>query len=223
MTSSIGSSFSPRRLVGAEHHARPRHRQLEALAPHVLDQDAELQFPAPGHIEGILVGVLGDADGDVALRLLQQPLANDAALHLVAFLPRQRPVVDAKRHRQRRRIDRLRRDRRIDRRIAQRVGHGSLGDACNGDDVARESLIDSRALQPAERQHLGHARRLDQLAVARQRLDGLVRLDAARGDAPGQHAAKIGISLQRRCQQAERTFRHCRRRHVADDEIEERR
>ena len=34
---------------------RPRHRQLEAFAAHVLDEDAELQLAAPGNVEGVLV------------------------------------------------------------------------------------------------------------------------------------------------------------------------
>ena len=55
MTSSIGSSFSPRRRIRLEHDLRPRDGQLEALAAHGLDQDAELQLAAAGDLEGILV------------------------------------------------------------------------------------------------------------------------------------------------------------------------
>ena len=45
------------------------------------------------------------------------------------------------------------------------------------DDVARLGLIDRHALEPAERQHLGDAAGLDQLAVVVEHLHGLVRLD----------------------------------------------
>src|SRR5205085_8083396 len=41
-------------------------RELEALAPHRLDQDAELQFAAPGNLERILVLALGYLQRDIA-------------------------------------------------------------------------------------------------------------------------------------------------------------
>ena len=40
--------------IDLEHHARARDGQLEAFAAHGLDQDAELQFAAAGHLVGIL-------------------------------------------------------------------------------------------------------------------------------------------------------------------------
>ena len=46
--------------------------------------------------------------------------------------------------------------------IAQRVGDGRLRDAGDGDDVAGLGEVDGGALQAAEGQHLGDARRLDQ-------------------------------------------------------------
>ena len=55
-----------------------------------------------------------------------------------------------------------------------------LGQAGDRDDVAGRRLFDSGALQPAEGEHLGHAALLDQLAVAVEHLDRLVRLDRAR-------------------------------------------
>ena len=162
MTSSIGSSRWPVAGSVLNTHARARDGQLEALAAHGLDQDAELQFAAAGHLVGVLVGVLGDADGDVALGFLQQAVADDAALHLVAFLAGERSVVDAEHHGERRRVDRLGQERRVDRRVAQRVGDGRLRDAGDGDDVAGLGEVDGRALQAAEGQHLGDARGLDQ-------------------------------------------------------------
>ena len=71
---------------------------------------------------------------------LEQAIANDAALHLVAFLARERTVVDAERHRQRRRIDRLRGQRLVDGRIAERVGDVGLAHAGERDDVAGAGL-----------------------------------------------------------------------------------
>ena len=46
-------------------HARPRHRELVAFAPHVLQQHAEVQLAAP--VDAELVGIVGllDAQRDV--------------------------------------------------------------------------------------------------------------------------------------------------------------
>ena len=157
ITSSMGSSRLAVVGIGREQDLRPRKGELEALAAHGLDEDAELQLAAAGDLEGVAVGGFGDADGDVALALLQQALADHPALHLVALLAGERPVVDAEHHGERRRIDRLGEERRVDRGIAQRVGDGRLRDAGDGDDVARLGEVDAGALQAAEGQHLGHA------------------------------------------------------------------
>src|SRR5208282_6241889 len=68
---------------------------------------------------------------------------------------------------------------------------------------------------------LGHASLLDQLAVAVEDLDRLVGLHPAGKNAAGDDAAKIGIGLEDRSQHAEWTILDLRRRHVADDEIEQ--
>jgi hypothetical protein len=68
----------------AQHHLGPGHAELVALAAHVLDQDPEVQFAAPGDLE--LVGVRGllDPQRDVVLELFQQALAQHAE---VTYLP----------------------------------------------------------------------------------------------------------------------------------------
>ena len=80
----------------------------------------------------------------------------------------------------RRRIDRLRRQRRVDGGIAEGVGDGALGEAGNGDDVAGFGLFQRRALDAAEGEDLGDAPGLDQLAVGAEHLHRLVRLDRCR-------------------------------------------
>src|SRR5262245_50699894 len=85
--------------IDPQHHARARDGELEPLAAHRLDQDTELQFAASGHLVGILaILVLSDADGDVALGLPQEPVADNTALELVALLAGEWTVVDAKHH-----------------------------------------------------------------------------------------------------------------------------
>src|SRR5207253_7905207 len=73
-----------------EHHAGPRHRELVALAAHVLQQDREMQLAAAVHDEGVGVDGVLDPHGDVALGLALQALADLAAGDVLAFLPRAR-------------------------------------------------------------------------------------------------------------------------------------
>src|SRR5690606_28523244 len=78
----------------AEQDARARDGELEALAAHGLDQHAQLQLAAAGALEGVLLGAFGQADGDVAFGLALEPVADHAALHLVALAPGVGAVVD---------------------------------------------------------------------------------------------------------------------------------
>ena len=72
-SSSTGSTLLAVDLLGDD--LRPRHLQLEALAPHHLDQDRQLQLAAADDLH--LLGRVGrlDADRDVAEQLLVEPLA----------------------------------------------------------------------------------------------------------------------------------------------------
>ena len=59
-----------------------RGREIDSSKPSrriCLDQHAELQFAAAGDLERILLVALADLDGDVALGLAEQPLADHAA------------------------------------------------------------------------------------------------------------------------------------------------
>src|SRR5690606_40486076 len=89
----------------------------------------------------------------VALRLAVEPLADDAALHLASLASGQRPVVDAERHRKGWRIDRLGGDRRIDLRMADRVGDARLREPGDGHDVSGHALVDRLPLEAAEGEH----------------------------------------------------------------------
>src|SRR3546814_9649090 len=90
------------RLVGllaaigavAEEDAGAADRQLEALSAHRLDKDAQLKLAAAGDLEAVIIVRGGDADGDIALGLALQPVADDAALHLVAVAAGIGAVVD---------------------------------------------------------------------------------------------------------------------------------
>ena len=96
----------------------------------------------------------------------------------------------------------------------------SLGQTRNGDDIARESLIDGGALQTAKGQHLGDAAYLDQTAVAVEHFDVLIGFDAAGKYPAGDDAAQIGIGLQNGTQHPERALLDLGRRDVTDDKVE---
>ena len=226
VTSSIGSRLLAR-FVGLEQHARPADRQLEAFAAHGFDEHAQLQFAAACDFERTFAGI-ADVDRDIAFGFAHQAIADDAALHLVAFAAGQRRVIHRHGDGERRRIDRRRMDRRFDFDIAQRVGNGRRLEARDSDDVARFRAIDGNARKAAERQKLRRARTLDELAVAGQRLDVAVDGDGAALDAARQDAAEIGVSFERRDEHREgkAVAGHCqrlRRRHVGDDAVEQRR
>src|ERR1700734_1082162 len=79
--------------IGVVEYARPADRELEAFAPHGFNEHTELQFTAPGHFERGLAG-LAQFDCNISFRFTQQPVADHAALHLVAFAPRHRGIID---------------------------------------------------------------------------------------------------------------------------------
>ena len=179
--------------------------------------------PAAGDVEAVGILALGDVDGDVALGLAQQPLADDARLHLVALAPGQRAVIDAERDGKGGRVDRPRRDRGGDGRHADGVGDGGGLEPGDGDDVARVADIDGGALEAAEGQHLGDATLLDLLALAVEGVDGIVGPDGAGGDAAGQYAAEERIALDGGDQHAERPLLHLRGGDIGEHLVEQRR
>ena len=144
-TSSTGSRLWPVCGSTAQQHARAADRELEALAPHGLDQHGELQLAAAGDLEGVAAGRRGDPDRDVALGLAPQPLGDHARADLAALLAGERRIVDREGHRERRRVDRLRRQRRLDAEIAERVGDGRAIEARERHDVAGRRLLERRA------------------------------------------------------------------------------
>ena len=77
--------FQFARVIAAEQHLRPRHRQFEAFAAHGLDQDTELQFAAAGDFHRVLVFGFRNPQRDIAFGLAQQTIADHAAGHLRSF------------------------------------------------------------------------------------------------------------------------------------------
>ena len=67
---------------------RLRHRQLEALAPHHLDQDGELQFAASHHLERIRTVGIFHTQGDVGQQFLRQTITQIARGDVLSFASR---------------------------------------------------------------------------------------------------------------------------------------
>src|SRR5262249_59389206 len=102
-------------------------------------------------------------------------------------------------------------------------GHRCLREPGDRDDVAGGRLFDAGALETAEGEYLGHAAVFDQLSIAIEYLDALVRADRARADASGDDAAEIGIGLQNGAEHAERSALDDRFGDVPGHEIKQRR
>ena len=109
------------RLLGlavdlVEEDLRPRDGQLEALAPHLLDQDRQLELAPAADL--VRVAGLGraDLDRDVAERLAIEAGLDLAARQQLALAAGERRGVDAERHPERRLVDVEPRQRPRDRR-----------------------------------------------------------------------------------------------------------
>src|SRR6185312_54586 len=155
------------RLVGLVHlavddlrqHLGARYRELVAFASHVLDQNRQVQLAATGDAQDIrLVSVL-DAQGDVALQLALQPLAQLAAGDILPLAAGVGRGVDLKVHRQGRLVDADRRQARGRERVAHRQADVHILDAGDRHDVPGKGLLHRGSLQAVEGEHLADFRR----------------------------------------------------------------
>src|SRR5690606_40420238 len=62
--------------IGLVDDLRPRHRQLEALPAHGLNQNRELQLTTARHLERVLLLGLCHTDSDVPLGLAEKPFTD---------------------------------------------------------------------------------------------------------------------------------------------------
>ena len=185
--------------------------QLEALAPHRLDQHRELQLAAALHLPRLRPLGVEHADRDVADRLLLEPAAHHPRRQLRALLADEGRRVDPDRHRQARLVDPDQRQRPRIVGIGQRLADRHLGQAGDGDDLARAGL---GRLGPVERLghvQLGHLDALD-LAVRAAPGDLLAALDHAVHDARDREPADVGRRVQVRDERLQRVGRVVDRR-----------
>ena len=137
---SYGSWTAP--ATSCRMHLRPRDLQLVALAPHLLDEDGQLELAPAADLER--VGRLGraDLDGDVAQHLAIEARLELAARHELALATGQRRGVDPERHGQGGLVELQARQGPWIGRIRQRVADGDLRQAGHGHDVARAGRLD---------------------------------------------------------------------------------
>ena len=108
-----------------------------------------------------------------------------------------------------------------DRRIGEGVGDGRLDQARDGDDLAGFGAVDRHALEAAEREDLGRAAFLDDIAVHVERLDRHVDGELAALDPAGEDPAEERVAVEQGGEHPERAGVDPRRRNVADDRVEQ--
>ena len=162
--------------VITEQNLRAGNRQFKPLAAHVLDQNTHLQFAAPCNLKGLAAGCISDLDGHIRFRFFHQALTDHAALHFFAISACHGAVIDTECHRNRRWVNRLRRDRLGDLGRADCICYSGLGHTCKGHNIARFSRIDGLLTQATKGQDFAHTKSLDLGAISRQGLDGFIWL-----------------------------------------------
>ena len=197
--------------------------ELVALAAHGLDQHRELQLAATGDLEAVARLRLAHPDRDVALGLAPQPLPDQARGDVAAVVAGERRIVGREGHRERRRVDRLRRQRRLDLEIAERVRDGGAIEARRAPRCRRPAPPPARPA-PGPRNastlvtrvcSIGAPSRPSALSVAFGRM-------RSGFDPAGQQAAEVRVALERGRQHDEGSVRgDPRRRDVAADQLEQ--
>ncbi len=212
-----------------------RDAELHPLAADLLDQDRQVQFPAPGDLDPVRSPNVLDTERHVDPLLARQPVPDLAQGDCLALGPRERTAVHEEEHRDRRLLDLERRQdlvRRVGRR--DRITHSQLLESRDPDDVAGRDLLDLFALdapghpEPARRRGIAPG----DLPVARLAVDPARRaadelLPAAMDTlehAAAADPAQVVAPGERRDLHPERGVDHgVRRRHALDDRLEERR
>ncbi len=229
-------------LVAVGDHLRAADAELEALAAHLLDEDREVQLAAAGDLDPVRPPQVLHAERDVGAQLALQPVLDLAQGGRAAVPAGERPVVDEEEHADRGLLDLERRQghggraplRLDESRRRQRVAERDVLRAGEPDDVAGGDLVDRAVVEAAGDPEVRDTRSLRPgHPPPGLRLFGL---EARRGDAPQliahlelalEHAAAadtadIVAPGQRAHLHAERRrLVHGRRRHLADDRLEQ--
>ena len=169
--------------------------QLEALAPHHLEQDDELQLAAALDLPGVGAADVVDADRDVADQLGVEPVEDLARGQLLALEAGERRGVDPDLDRERGLVDADHRQRRGLLGIGERLADRHLFDAGDGDDFARAGLLGRHPLERLGHVELGDGRALDR-AVGPAPADLLPGADRPVADAADRQPADVGGGVE---------------------------
>ena len=207
----------------ADQHLRLADRQLEALAAHELDEDRELQLAAAVDLPRVRpLGVL-HAQRDVADQLLLEARLHLAGGDLVAVAAGERRGVDADRDRQRRLVDVDDGQRPRVLGVGERLADRDLGDAGDGDDLARPGLLGGDAVELLGDVELGDLTRAAIDPSARHHATGLALADRPVAHAAQREAADVRRGVEVRDVRLERRVGVvARRRDVLDQQVEQR-
>ncbi len=171
-------------------------RELVSLAPHVLDQNRQMQLAAAGDTEHIGLFRIVDTQGDVALQLAIQALADLPAGNVLALFPRVGRGVDLEVHGQGRLVDPDRRQTQRGLLIADRQSDVHFLDPGDRHDVPGKGFGDRRPLQARERQHLGDLG-VAAILIAEAQGHGLARAHRAAADSADADASNIRVVVER--------------------------
>src|SRR6478735_8028093 len=167
--------------------------QLVALAAHLLDEDGERELTTALDLPGVRTLRVEDAQRHVADELLVEAVLDHAGRDLrAADLADHRARVGADRHRDGRLVDGDERQRDRVLGVGERLADRDLGDARDGDDVARAGLLGGLALEGLGHEQLGDLHALLGAVVAAPH-DLLALLDRAVEDTEqGEAAEEVG-------------------------------
>ena len=200
---------------------RLAHGQFEALAAHVLDEDAQVQQAAARDVEFVARVAHGHLQRHVLLELLLQAIPDLAAGDVLPLAAAERTVVDAEDHVQRGFVDlhALHRQRLVMQ--ADRVADLDVGDALDRAEVTGFHELGGLAAQALEALDARDAAALD-AAILLGRDDRQAGLDRALVDAADRDAAHVVVVVEVRHQELQRLGRIAGRgRHAVVDRLEE--
>ncbi len=222
--------LEPSPLVLSRDDPRARDLELVPLPAHRLHEDREVEFASATHGERVLlIGVL-DAQRNVALELLDEPLSYLTRRHVLPGSTGERRVVHGEVDRERRLFDGDARQPVAVLRVGQGLPDLDAVEPGQGHDISRERLFYLDAIEAVERVQLRYFRNLGLSRVVHdahgaevEQRNTLTDANRATLDAPDRDAPDVGGVVQGGHQHLERTLTiDFRCREMRDDRLEER-
>ena len=135
-------------------HARLGNSELVAFATHVFKQDGQVQFAPAHHFKNAVFRGFADAQSDVAAQFALQTVPDLTASDVLAFTARQRAVVDAEVHGQRRLVDLQHRQRHGGDGVGNGHTDADVANAIDQHDFTRTGFLGLHPIQALKCQYL---------------------------------------------------------------------